>query len=382
MDNFSFYNPTRIEFGTDKEKLIGQILAEQKVSKVLLAFGSDRIKRDGLFSTISDSLTKHGIQYVEFGGIVSNPLISKVREGIQLARAHQVDAVLSVGGGSVLDSAKSVAAGALYENDVWDLFIGKGQIEAALPVFSVLTLAATGSEMNGGAVVTNDATLEKFALHSVHTFPKVSVVNPALMQTVSRDYLVYSAADIIAHSIEGYFTAAVQPKIQSRLVESVIATVMETTEMLLADAGDYNARAEFAWAATLALNGLTYAGTSGFSYPNHMIEHSLSALFNVPHGAGLSVVMPAWMKWYHSQNPSQFERFAQHLFGLKTAQEGIMELEKWFDKIGTPTRLSQLGITEADLPRLLENLEGNTRWFGLAETYTPDVLTTILKLAL
>ncbi|EEZ6654608.1 TPA: iron-containing alcohol dehydrogenase [Escherichia coli] len=382
MDNFSFYNPTRIEFGADKEKLIGQILAEQKVSKVLLAFGSDRIKRDGLFSTISDSLTKHGIQYVEFGGIVSNPLISKVREGIQLARAHQVDAILSVGGGSVLDSAKSVAAGTLYDNDVWDLFIGKGQIEAALPVFSVLTLAATGSEMNGGAVVTNDATLEKFALHSVHTFPKVSVVNPALMQTVSRDYLVYSAADIIAHSIEGYFTAAVQPKIQSRLVESVIATVMETTEMLLADAGDYNARAEFAWAATLALNGLTYAGTSGFSYPNHMIEHSLSALFNVPHGAGLSVVMPAWMKWYHSQNPSQFERFAQHLFGLKTAEQGILALEKWFDKIGTPTRLSQLGITEADFPRILENLEGNTRWFGLAETYTPDVLTTILKLAL
>ena len=382
MDNFSFYNPTRIEFGADKEKLIGQILAEQKVSKVLLAFGSDRIKRDGLFSTISDSLTKHGIQYVEFGGIVSNPLISKIREGIQLARAHQVDAILSVGGGSVLDSAKSVAAGTLYENDVWDLFIGKGQIEAALPVFSVLTLAATGSEMNGGAVVTNDATLEKFALHSVHTFPKVSVVNPALMQTVSRDYLVYSAADIIAHSIEGYFTAAVQPKIQSRLVESVIATVMETTEMLLADAGDYNARAEFAWAATLALNGLTYAGTSGFSYPNHMIEHSLSALFNVPHGAGLSVVMPAWMKWYHSQNPSQFELFAQHLFGLKAAEQGILALEKWFDKIGTPTRLSQLGITEADFPRILENLEGNTRWFGLAETYTPDVLTTILKLAL
>lgn len=382
MDNFSFYNPTRIEFGTDKEKLIGQILAEQKVSKVLLAFGSDCIKRDGLFSTISDSLIKHGIQYVEFGGIVSNPLISKVREGIQLARAHQVDAILSVGGGSVLDSAKSVAAGALYENDVWDLFIGKGQIEAALPVFSVLTLAATGSEMNGGAVVTNDATLEKFALHSVHTFPKVSVVNPALMQTVSRDYLVYSAADIIAHSIEGYFTAAVQPKIQSRLVESVITTVMETTEMLLADAGDYNARAEFAWAATLALNGLTYAGTSGFSYPNHMIEHSLSALFNVPHGAGLSVVMPAWMKWYHSQNLSQFERFAQHLFGLKNAEQGILALEKWFDKIGTPTRLSQLGITEADFPRILENLEGNTRWFGLAEIYTPDVLTTILKLAL
>ncbi|ASG54289.1 MAG TPA: NADH-dependent alcohol dehydrogenase [Salmonella bongori] len=382
MDNFSFYNPTRIEFGSDKEKLIGQILAEHNVKNVLLAYGSERIKHDGLFVTISQSLTQHGIRYVEFGGIVSNPLLSKVREGIQAAREHQVDAVLSVGGGSVLDSAKSIAAGTLYEGDVWDLFIGKGQIHAALPVFSIMTLAATGSEMNSGAVITNDVTREKFALHSVHTFPKVSVVNPALMQTVSRDYLVYSAADIIAHSIEGYFTAAVQPKIQSRLVESVIATVLETTELLLKDPGDYNARAEFAWASTLALNGLTYAGTSGFSYPNHMIEHSLSALFNVPHGAGLSVVMPAWMKWYHSQNPAQFARFTRTLFGKETAEEGIAALETWFDKIGTPTRLSQLGITEADMPAILENLKGNTRWFGLAETYTQETLTTILKLAL
>ncbi|MFT3847716.1 MAG: iron-containing alcohol dehydrogenase [Propionivibrio sp.] len=382
MDNFSFYNPTRIEFGKDKEQLVGQILAEHGIKKVLLTYGSERIKRDGLFATIGKSLDKAGITFVECGGIVSNPVLSKVREAIVLARAHQVDAVLSVGGGSVLDSSKAIAAGTCYSGDVWDLFIGKGQIETALPVFAVLTLAATGSEMNAGAVVTNEATKEKFAINSAHTFPKVSIVNPALMQTVSRDYLVYSAADIIAHSIEGYFTATVQPKVQSRLVESVIKTVIETTEALLADPHDYNARAEFAWAATLALNGITYAGTSGFGYPNHMIEHSLSALFNVPHGAGLSVVMPAWMKWFHGRNIAQFERFAREVFGLKTAEEGIAALEKWFDRIGTPTRLSQLNITAADLPAILENLQGNARWFGLAETYTQDVLAEILKKAL
>jgi NADP-dependent alcohol dehydrogenase len=323
MDNFTFFNPTKVEFGKDKEQAIGQHLAEHGVKKVLLTYGSERIKRDGLFSVVSKSLSERGIQFVECGGIVSNPVISKVREAITLARSQQVDAVLSVGGGSVLDSSKAIAAGVRYDGDVWDLFIGKASIDSALPVFDILTLAATGSEMNSGAVVTNEVTQEKFAIQSVHTFPKVSIVNPALMQTVSRDYLVYSAADIIAHSIEGYFTATVQPKIQSRLVESVITTVMETTEALLADPNDYNARAEFAWAATLALNGITYAGTSGFGYPNHMIEHSLSALFNVPHGAGLSVVMPAWMKWYHSRNPAQFERFAQQIFGLKTAAEGI-----------------------------------------------------------
>lgn len=382
MDNFSFYNPTRIEFGKDKEQLVGQILAEHGIKKVLLTYGSERIKRDGLFATVSKSLAAQGISFVECGGIVSNPVISKVREAIATARQHQVDAVLSVGGGSVLDSSKAIAAGTRYQGDVWDLFVGKGQIEAALPVFAILTLAATGSEMNAGAVVTNEATKEKFAIQSAHTFPKVSIVNPALMQTVSRDYLVYSAADIIAHSIEGYFTATVQPKIQSRLVESVITTVIESTEALLADPHDYDARAEFAWAATLALNGITYAGTSGFGYPNHMIEHSLSALFNVPHGAGLSVVMPAWMKWFHGRNPAQFERFAKQVFGLKSAEEGIAALEKWFDKIGTPTRLSQLNISAADLPAVLENLEGNARWFGLAETYTPDVLAAIMKNAL
>ncbi|WP_374512724.1 iron-containing alcohol dehydrogenase [Niveibacterium sp.] len=382
MDNFSFYNPTRIEFGKGKEQLAGQILAEHGIKKVLLTYGSERIKRDGLFATIGKSLDKHGVSFVECGGIVSNPLLSKVREAIALAREHKVEAVLAVGGGSVLDSSKAIAAGTLYQGDVWDLFLRKAPVEVALPVFAVLTLAATGSEMNAGAVVTNEATKEKFAIQSPHTFPKVSIVNPALMQTVSRDYLVYSASDIIAHSIEGYFTATVQPKIQSRLVESVINTVIETTEVLLADPQDYNARAEFAWAATLALNGVTYAGTAGFGYPNHMIEHSLSALFNVPHGAGLSVVMPAWMKWFHGRNSAQFERFAKQVFGLATAEQGIAALEQWFDKIGTPTRLSQLGITEAELPAIIDNVLGNAAWFGLAELYTRDVVAAILKNAL
>lgn len=382
MDNFTFFNPTKIDFGTGKEQLIGEHLATHGIGKVLLVYGSERIKRDGLFATVSKSLAARGIEFVECGGIVSNPLLSKVREAISLARTQQVGAVLAVGGGSVLDSAKAIAAGTLYDGDVWDLFLRKASIERALPVFDILTLAATGSEMNNGAVLTNEETKEKFAIGSVHTYPKVSIVNPALMQTVSRDYLVYSAADVIAHSIEGYFTAGVQPHFQSRLVEAIINTVIESTEILIADPHDYAARAEFAWAATQALNGLTYAGTAGFSYPNHMIEHSLSALFNVPHGAGLSVVMPAWMKWYHSRNPAQFQRFAQHVFGVQTAEEGIAALEKWFDKIGTPTRLSQLGISEADLPATIENVLGNAKWFGIADIYTRDVVSRILHNAL
>lgn len=382
MDNFTFQNLTKIEFGKGKEQLVGQHLAEHQMTKVLICFGSDRIKHDGLFSTVTNSLRAHNIQFIEFGGIVSNPLLSKVREGISVARDNHVDAILSVGGGSVLDSSKAIAAGVKYAGDVWDLFIGKAPIESALPVFDILTLAATGSEMNGGAVVTNEATKEKFAIMSGHIFPKVSIVNPELMKTVSRDYLVYSASDVIAHAIEGYFTATTHPHFQSRLVEAIINTIIETTEILLDDPHDYNARAEFAWASTQALNGLTSTGTSGFSYPNHMIEHSLSALYNVPHGAGLSVIMPAWMKWYENRNQAQFKRFSKHVFGVAKVEQGIAALEKWFDKIGTPTRLSQLGITEADLPKTVDNVLGNAKWFGIPDTYTRDVVTTILNTAL
>lgn len=382
MDSFRFFNPTAIEFGTNKEQAIGQHLAAHGIRRVLLCYGSERIKREGLFDLIAARLGEHGIEWVECGGIVSNPVLSNVREGVAIATQHQVDAILSVGGGSVLDSAKAIAAGVRYSGDVWDLFVGNAQIESALPIFAILTLAATGSEMNPAAVVTNEQTRQKFFIMSPALFPTLSIINPALMRGVSRDYLAYSAADVIAHVIEIYFTATVHPALQSRLAESLINTVIETTEALLADSSNDDARAQFAWSATLALNGLTSSGTAGSSYPNHAIEHALSALFNVPHGAGLSVVVPAWMKWYHGRNPAQFTRFATQVFGVHTAEQGIAALEEWFTRIGTPTRLSQLGIREADLPAIVDNVQINVRGFGIADSYPPDAVTAILRLAL
>ncbi|NKR33859.1 iron-containing alcohol dehydrogenase [Klebsiella variicola] len=378
MKEFTFYNPTRIEFGSGKENTIGAHIARAGARKVLLCYGSERIKREGLFATVSQNLADNSIEYIELGGIVSNPVISKVREGVELAKHHNVDAILSVGGGSVLDSAKAIAAGAHYKGDVWDLFAGKGELSSALPLFAILTLAATGSEMNPYAVVTNEETHEKLSIGNDYTRPVVSVLSPALMAGVSRDYLVYSAADIISHLIEVYFTATVQPAIQSRLVEALLNTVIETTQTLIASPDDEAARGEFAWAATLAQNGLILSGCAGFSYPNHAIEHSLSALFNVPHGAGLSVVMPAWMKWYKNRNTPQFERFAKYVFGLSSADDGIAALEKWFEEIGTPTRLEQLNIREADLPAIVENVQINVKAFGIASDYPPEVVTEIL----
>lgn len=378
MKEFTFYNPTRIEFGSGKENTIGAHIASAGARKVLLCYGSERIKREGLFDTVSQNLADHGIEHIELGGIVSNPVISKVREGVELAKHHSVDAILSVGGGSVLDSAKAIAAGAHYNGDVWDLFAGKGELSSALPLFAILTMAATGSEMNPYAVVTNEETHEKLSIGNDYTRPVVSVLSPALMAGVSRDYLVYSAADIISHLIEVYFTATVQPAIQSRLVEALLNTVIETTQTLISNPEDEAARGEFAWAATLAQNGLILSGCAGFSYPNHAIEHSLSALFNVPHGAGLSVVMPAWMKWYKKRNTPQFERFAKYVFGLSSADDGIAALEKWFDEIGTPTRLEQLNIRKTDLPAIVENVQINVKAFGIASDYPPEVVTEIL----
>jgi NADP-dependent alcohol dehydrogenase len=381
MVDFTYYNPTKIEFGKDKERTIGAHIADAGIRKVLLCYGSERIRRDGLFDAVADALKSSGVEVIVLGGIVSNPVMSKVYEGIALARAGSAEAVLGVGGGSVLDSAKAIAAGVPYQGDVWDFFDNKATIEAALPVFAVMTLAATGSEMNGYAVVTNEATKQKYSIASAHVYPRVSVINPMLTSSVPNDYLAYSAADIIAHTIEGYFTAAVQPHFQSRLVESIILTVMETTEILLEHPGDYHTRGEFAWAATQALNGLTTAGTGGYGFPNHMIEHALSAVCNLPHGAGLSIVIPAWMKWYCAKNEAQFQRFAERVFGLLDPQEGIDALKAWFDKVGTPTALAAASIHDAQLQEIIDVAAQNAVAFGMDDVYTREVIADILARA-
>lgn len=356
MENFSFYNPTQIEFGKDKEKNIGKYISKNGIKKVLIVYGSQRVKKDGLFDTVINSLKEHNIDFVDIGGVISNPILSTVKEAIKLAIEQKVEAILSIGGGSVLDSSKAIAAGALYDGDVWDFFTSKEQIKKALPIFDIITLAATGSEMNGYAVITNEKTKQKFSIWSPLVYPKVSIINPELQKSVSKEYLVYSATDVIAHTIEGYFTAKVQPKYMSRQVENIIKTVIETAEILIKNPDDYSARGEFAWAATNALNGTTTVGTSGFSFPNHLIEHALSALYNVPHGAGLSVVIPAWAKWYYKQNEEQFIRFAKEIFGKNTALEGIEALESWFNKIGTPTRLNQFNLSKDNIAEIIENL--------------------------
>ena len=380
MFDFTFHNPTRIEFGRDKEQNIGLYMRKFDAKRTLLIYGSERIKKDGLFDTVAASLKENGIEFIELGGVVSNPVLSKVYEGIELARKFNADSVLSVGGGSCLDSAKAIAAGAPYEGDVWDFFTGKDP-SRALKIFDIITLAATGSEMNSGAVVTNEATKQKFAIHGDVLYPLVSVVNLKLQASVSREYLVYSAADIIAHSIEGYFTAKVQPDIINLYIEANIKTVMKTTEILLAGPDNYDARAEFAWAATMALNGLTYVGTHGYSYPNHMLEHAMSAVVNCAHGAGLAVIMPAWMKWYKSRNLSAFERFARKIFGVNSADEGIAAFKAWLSKIGAPVSLKSVGIEGQTLEEVVNLAYDYAANWRKDKLYTKENIKAIFELA-
>lgn len=380
MQDFSFYNPTKIEFGKGKEKNIGSYMSEFGAKRVLVVYGSDRVKKSGLFEVAINSLKANNIEFTELGGVKSNPVLTKVRQGVKIAKEFKADSVLAVGGGSVLDSCKAIAAGAVYDGDVWDFFVNKSA-DKALMIFDIITLAATGSEMNKGGVVTNEETKEKFGCDGVALYPKVSVINPELQVTVSKEYLVYSASDIIAHSIEGYFTATNHPELLRNYVEANIKTVMKTTEILLKEPENYEARGDFAWAATMALNGLTYVGISGYSYPNHMIEHAMSAVTDCPHGAGLSVVMPAWMKFYKERNLSVFERFAKEIFGLNSADDGINALKAWFEKIGTPTKLSQVGVNEANLGEIIDLANSYTNSWGGSEIYTKENLAKIFEMA-
>jgi len=379
MTPFTYHNPTHIEFGPNKENQIGQWLKADGVGRVLLVYGMGSIKNNGLYDRVIESLCGEGIEYTELEGVMSNPVLSKVYEGIQTARGFNAQAVLAVGGGSVIDTAKAISAGVRYEGDVWDLFLGQTQVSSALDVYTIVTLSAAASEMNGNSVITNETTQQKYSIGSKLLNPKLSIVNPELMMSVSKEYLAYSASDIIAHALETYFTATDHPRFQSRLVESIVKSVIELTDRLLENPNDYDARAEFAWVSSQALNGLTTSGTGGGNWPNHMIEHSLSALFNIPHGEGLSIVVPAWMSWYQEKNKGQFERFAKEVFGKNSAQEGITMLKRWYSSIGTPITLAQANIPKEKIPDVAQNAYELGVVWGMGNVYNVEDIKAILE---
>jgi len=386
MQSFTFWNPTKIVFGKDTAGQVGKQAAKFG-QKVLMVYGQSSIKKTGVYDLVKKSLEASSLQVVEFAGVKSNPVLSHVREGVKLAKEQQVDLIVAVGGGSVIDESKAIAAGARTDGDVWDFFIDKATVRDALPIVTVLTLAATASEMNSGGVVTNEETGQKFNIGAPLLFPKVSILDPTLTYTVPANYTAYSGVDAICHLVEGYFTAAdPNTPLQDRLVEALVKTVMESTDRILVDPRDYEARATMMWSATLALNGLTPAGIGPFGFPNHMIEHSLSALYDIAHGAGLSIVLPAWMAYTARRAPARFARFGREVFGISEADDqqaatkGTAALKAWFERIGSPTTLTAAGIPATDIPKIAANAVMLAKKWRL-DDYTEEVIGEILQLA-
>ncbi len=387
MQNFTFDNPTRIIFG---QGMIARTGGEVKRfgTKVLLVYGQGSIKKNGIYDQVIASLKEADVSVVEFPGVRSNPVLSHALKGIELARSEKVDAVLAVGGGSVMDTAKTIAAGVKADpgDDVWDFFTFKKKIKGALPVVTVVTVSASASEMNPGAVMTREEGAQKFAISSPFIQPRTSVLDPTVLYSLSPAYSAYSSVDIITHMLEGYFNnREPESPLQDRLVEGLMKTVMENTEVILKDQRHYNARANVMWSAILAFNGLTTAGMGFVSFPAHMIEHSLSALYDVAHGAGLSITLPGWMSYAVNKSPAKFARLGREVFGieeaddLKAAVEGIDRLKRWFSAIGSPTSLKEAGIPEGDIGKIAENASVIAAVWGM-KAYTRETIAEILNL--
>ncbi len=387
MQNFTFDNPTRILFG---QGMIARTGGEVKRfgTKVLLVYGQGSIKKNGIYDQVLASLKEAGLSIVEFPGVRSNPVLSFALKGIELAQREKVEVVLAVGGGSVMDTAKTIAAGVKADpgDDVWEFFTYKKKIKGALPVVTGVTVSASASEMNNGAVMTREEGAQKFAMSSPFIQPRTSILDPTVLYSLPPAYTAYSSVDIITHMLEGYFNnREPESPLQDRLVEGLMKTVMESTETALKDPKHYNARANIMWSAVLGFNGLTTAGMGFVSFPAHMIEHSLSALYDIAHGAGLSITLPGWMSYAVNKSPAKFARFGREIFGikepddLKAAVEGIDRLKKWFAAIGSPTSLKAAGIPEGDIGRIAENATATAMVWGM-KAYTKEVISDILNL--
>ena len=353
--NFEFHNPTRLIFGSGKVERLGEVLKEFG-KKALLVTGGGSIKRSGTFDRVVSSLKAAGVSVVECSGVEPNPRIATVRRGAKIARDEGCDVVIALGGGSTMDASKVMAAAVYYDGDPWDMiFHGQANVhvpEKALPLITVPTLAATGSEMNCGAVITNEETKEKSFVQTACLYPKVALLDPELTVSVPKDQTAYGVCDLITHVTETYFNSTAYTPIQDRFAESVILAAMEYGPKAIANGNDLEAREQIQWAATLALNGWVSSGAGGMGFPVHMIEHTVSAYHDVTHAAGLAIINPSWMRFAAKKNPRKFVQFAERIFGLESkgpddldcALKGIDRFEEFLKSIGCPTRFSELKI--------------------------------------
>ena len=352
MENFVFQNATKIIFGKGTEIQTGRECA-RFAKKVLLHYGGGSIRKSGLYDRVRASLQDAGVAFIDLAGVKPNPRLSLVQEGIRICRENKIDFVLAVGGGSVIDSAKAIAIGVPYKGDVWDFYTKKVPVTEALPVGVVLTIPAAGSESSNGSVITNEQGMFKKDAGAECMRPQFAIMNPELTFTLPPYQTACGAADIMAHVMERYFTRVPAVDFTDRLCEATLRTIIENVPVALAQPDDYDARAEIMWAGTIAHNDLLSTGRVG-DWGSHMIEHELSGIYDVAHGAGLAVVFPAWMKHVYKNDVNRFARFASRVWGVeprfdwpeRTALEGIGRTKSFFRDIGLPTTFSELGIRD------------------------------------
>lgn len=364
MNNFTYCTPTRYEFGRGVENRVGAMTAALPARHVLVVYGGGSAVRSGLLDRVRLSLETAGIPYTVMGGIKPNPTDDRVYEGIETVRNLHIDAIIAVGGGSVIDTAKAIAAGALYDGDFWDFFTGK-PIERALPVGVVLTIPAAGSEGSGNCVITRREGLHKISIRTDYVLrPKFALLNPELTFTLPPYQTAAGIVDMMAHIFERYFSPTENVEVTDRLAEGLLTAIMTEARRVIADPDNYDARANIMWSGTLAHNGLCGCGRAE-DWVSHRMEHEISAVYSVTHGAGLAVVNPAWMTFMAEHRPERVAQMARRLFGVTTvddhdaALEGIALLRDFYRSIGMPTTFEELGINNPDIDRLVDKLHEN-----------------------
>ncbi|AIQ12072.1 iron-containing alcohol dehydrogenase [Paenibacillus durus] len=360
MRNFQFYNPTRLIFGKGTlEALTTEIPKYGK--SVLLIYGGGSIKRSGLYDKVTALLQRIGANVTELPGVEPNPRLSTVHKGVDLCRSQGIDLVLAVGGGSVLDCAKAIAVGAKYEGDMWDFAVRKAAPQGALPLGTILTIAATGSEMNSNSVITNEATMEKIGWSSPYAYPAFSILDPELTFSLPRDQTVYGVVDMMVHVLEHYFHTDGNTPVQDGFCEALLRTMMDAGSKLVNDLENYKLRETILYCGTMALNGMVSMGFAG-DWATHNIEHAVSAVYDIPHGGGLAILFPQWMKYNLDAGPERFRQLAVNVFGVdpsgksdrEVGLEGIEALRRFWDSIGAPSRLADYDIDASHIDAMAD----------------------------
>lgn len=389
MDNFTFYSPTYFVFGRETEHQVGHYVKLYGGHKVLIHYGGGSVVRSGLLDRVKASLDKEGVAYVELGGVEANPKSGLVYKGIELAREEQVDFLLPIGGGSVIDSAKAIALGVPYDGDFWDFYTGKAVVTEALPVGTIVTLAASGSEGSTDSVVTHEDGMYKRCADGDILRPKFAIMNPALTTTLPAYQTASGITDIMAHCMERYFSHTKDVELTDRLLEAIMLTMIKEGKRVMANPSDYEARANIMWAAMIAHNNITGVGRAQ-DWGTHHLENELSSSYGCSHGAGLAILFPSWMEYAMHLDVNRFAQFAVRIWGCEmnfqnpeeTAKEGIAAYKEFIKSIGMPTTISEIGGKEEDIPMLAENMFHGAPNHGSFLKLTKEMAMDIYRMAL